>query len=70
MDCSSQRMTRHAIPIHGLCVRVLDSKSFVGTATTLARIAQSTYQHGDGHGAPDSKSKKTNLAVSPLAKSA
>nr|TKR78505.1 hypothetical protein D5086_0000280700 [Populus alba] len=33
------------------------ARSFAGTAINLARIAQCTYQHGDGHGAPDSRSK-------------
>jgi isoprene synthase len=37
------------------------ARSFVGTAINLARIAQCTYQHGDGHGAPDSRSKNRML---------
>nr|ANB66347.1 terpene synthase 2 [Camellia sinensis] len=46
--------------------RVIDSpfeKSFVETAINLARISQCTYQHGDGHGSPDSQAKNRVLSV-------
>ncbi|KAK9924613.1 hypothetical protein M0R45_032974 [Rubus argutus] len=36
---------------------------FVAAATNLARIAQCTYQYGDGHGAPDKRAKNRILAV-------
>ena len=39
------------------------SKPFVETTMNLARIAQCTYQHGDGHGAPDSRSKNRVLSL-------
>ncbi|KAH8502502.1 hypothetical protein H0E87_013982 [Populus deltoides] len=44
------------------------ARSFVGTAINLARIAQCTYQHGDGHGAPDSRSKNriSSLIIEPI----
>ncbi|XP_052179007.1 probable terpene synthase 12 [Diospyros lotus] len=38
-------------------------KPFIQIAMDLARIAQCTYQHGDGHGAPDAKAKKRVLSV-------
>ncbi|KAK3013235.1 hypothetical protein RJ639_009053 [Escallonia herrerae] len=33
------------------------AKTFIERAIDLARIAQCTYQYGDGHGAPDRRSK-------------
>ncbi|PON82655.1 Squalene/phytoene synthase [Trema orientale] len=39
------------------------SKPFVETAINLARIARCTYQHGDAHGAPDSRSKNRVLSL-------
>lgn len=39
------------------------TKEFVAAATNLARIAQCTYQYGDGHGAPDKRAKNRILAV-------
>lgn len=39
------------------------SKSFVETAMNLARIAQCQYQHGDGHGNPDARSKNRVLSL-------
>ncbi|PON82654.1 Squalene/phytoene synthase [Trema orientale] len=39
------------------------SKPFVETAINLARIARCTYQHGDAHGAPDSRSKNKVLSL-------
>nr|TKR78506.1 hypothetical protein D5086_0000280710 [Populus alba] len=44
------------------------ARSFAGTAINLARIAQCTYQHGDGHGAPDSRSKNriSSLIIEPI----
>ncbi|KAE9456159.1 hypothetical protein C3L33_11939, partial [Rhododendron williamsianum] len=38
-------------------------KPFIETAFNLARIAQCTYQNGDGHGAPDNKAKNRILSV-------
>ncbi|KAF7145602.1 hypothetical protein RHSIM_Rhsim04G0059600 [Rhododendron simsii] len=38
-------------------------KPFIETAFNLARIAQCTYQDGDGHGAPDNKAKNRVLSV-------
>ncbi|XP_058210693.1 tricyclene synthase EBOS, chloroplastic-like isoform X3 [Rhododendron vialii] len=38
-------------------------KPFIETAFNLARIAQCTYQYGDGHGAPDNKAKNRVLSV-------
>ncbi|KAG5551789.1 hypothetical protein RHGRI_010018 [Rhododendron griersonianum] len=38
-------------------------KPFIETAFNLARIAQCTYQNGDGHGAPDNKAKNRVLSV-------
>ncbi|KAF7144461.1 hypothetical protein RHSIM_Rhsim04G0059800 [Rhododendron simsii] len=38
-------------------------KPFIETAFNLARIAQCTYQNGDGHGAPDNKAKSRVLSV-------
>ncbi|KAL1345766.1 hypothetical protein HN51_019463 [Arachis hypogaea] len=50
---------------------VMDStfdKSFIEVAMNLARIAQFTYQHGDGHGRPDNRSKTRikSLLVDPI----
>ncbi|MED6205009.1 hypothetical protein PIB30_014004 [Stylosanthes scabra] len=50
---------------------VMDStfeKSFIEVAMNLARIAQCTYQHGDGHGRPDnaSKSRIKSLLFDPI----
>ncbi|KAK4255400.1 hypothetical protein QN277_008404 [Acacia crassicarpa] len=44
------------------------SKAFVETAMNLARISHCTYQHGDGHGAPDTTSKNRirSLIVEPI----
>ncbi|KAF2292136.1 hypothetical protein GH714_014045 [Hevea brasiliensis] len=39
------------------------AKPFVEAAINLARIAQCTYQHGDGHGAPDCRSKHRVLSL-------
>ena len=39
------------------------SKPFMETVMNLARIAECTYQHGDGHGAPDSRSKNRVLSL-------
>ncbi|KAI8558336.1 hypothetical protein RHMOL_Rhmol04G0083400 [Rhododendron molle] len=41
----------------------LFEKPFIETAFNLARIAQCTYQDGDGHGAPDNKAKNRVLSV-------
>nr|WBW04279.1 terpene synthase [Ficus benjamina] len=38
-------------------------KPFLETAINLARIAQCQYQHGDGHGNPDAKSKNQVLSL-------
>ncbi|XP_058210697.1 tricyclene synthase EBOS, chloroplastic-like isoform X2 [Rhododendron vialii] len=38
-------------------------KPFIETAFNPARIAQCTYQNGDGHGAPDNKAKNRVLSV-------
>ncbi|XP_062151842.1 tricyclene synthase TPS4, chloroplastic-like [Alnus glutinosa] len=46
--------------------RVVDSpfgEGLVVTAINLARIAQCTYQYGDGHGAPDVKAKNRIVLV-------
>jgi hypothetical protein len=46
--------------------RVVDSpfgESLVVTAINLARIAQCTYQYGDGHGAPDARAKNRVLSL-------
>ncbi|XP_059452036.1 probable terpene synthase 12 [Corylus avellana] len=46
--------------------RVVDSpfgEDLVVTAINLARIAQCTYQYGDGHGAPDKKAKNRVLSL-------
>ncbi|KAI7980749.1 hypothetical protein LOK49_Contig111G00009 [Camellia lanceoleosa] len=46
--------------------RIIDSpfeKSFVETTINLARISQCMYQHGDGHGSPDSQAKNRVLSV-------
>ncbi|XP_059451578.1 probable terpene synthase 12 [Corylus avellana] len=46
--------------------RVVDSpfgENLVVTAINLARIAQCTYQYGDGHGAPDKKAKNRVLSL-------
>lgn len=39
------------------------SKTFIQTAINLARISHCTYQYGDGHGAPDTRSKKRILSL-------
>nr|BAS30550.1 isoprene synthase [Ficus septica] len=39
------------------------TKPFMETAINLARIAQCQYQHGDGHGNPDTKSKNRVLSL-------
>ena len=36
---------------------------FLETTINLARISHCTYQHGDGHGAPDSRSKDRVLSL-------
>ncbi|KAJ7981351.1 Terpene synthase [Quillaja saponaria] len=43
-------------------------KHFAETACNLARIAQCTYQYGDGHGRPDSRSKNRvkSLIIEPI----
>nr|BDN86182.1 isoprene synthase [Calophyllum inophyllum] len=43
-------------------------ESFIETAINLARISHVQYQHGDGHGAPDTKSKDRvhSLIVEPV----
>ena len=43
-------------------------KHFVETALNLARISQCIYQHGDGHGCPDNRSKNrvVLLIVEPI----
>jgi len=38
-------------------------EGLVVTAINLARIAQCTYQYGDGHGAPDVKAKNRIVLV-------
>jgi len=46
--------------------RVVDSpfgEGLVVTAINLARIAQCTYQYGDGHGAPDARAKNRVLSL-------
>jgi len=46
--------------------RVVDSpfgEGLVVTSINLARIAQCTYQYGDGHGAPDVKAKNQIVLV-------
>ncbi|KAJ6366406.1 hypothetical protein OIU77_002900 [Salix suchowensis] len=44
------------------------ARRFVAAAINLARIAECTYQHGDGHGAPDSRSKNriSSLIIEPI----
>lgn len=44
------------------------SKPFVRITMNLARIAQCTYQYGDGHGDPDARSIKriSSLLVDPI----
>lgn len=39
------------------------TKPFIETAINLARIAQCQYQHGDGDGNPDTKSKNRVLSL-------
>ena len=51
--------------------RVVDSpfgEGLVVTAINLARIAQCTYQYGDGHGAPDirAKNRVISLIIKPI----
>ena len=51
--------------------RLVDSsfgEPFVEIAINLARIAQCTYQHGYGHGAPDDKAKNRvkSLIIEPV----
>lgn len=43
-------------------------RPFVDTAINLARISECTYQYGDGHGAPDRKSKNRvhSLIIEPI----
>ncbi|OMP12066.1 hypothetical protein CCACVL1_00151, partial [Corchorus capsularis] len=43
-------------------------KHLVETAINLARISHCTYQHGDAHGRPDSKSKNrvVSLIIEPI----
>lgn len=46
--------------------RVVDSpfgEGLVVTAVNLARIAQCTYQYGDGHGTPDARAKNRVLSL-------
>lgn len=44
------------------------SKPFIETAINLARISECTYQNGDAHGAPDSRSKNRvfSLIIDPI----
>ncbi|KAK2987985.1 hypothetical protein RJ640_011248 [Escallonia rubra] len=44
------------------------ARTFIERAINLARIAQCTYQYGDGHGAPDTRSKNriTSLIIEPI----
>nr|WBO38699.1 terpene synthase 28 [Aquilaria agallochum] len=44
------------------------SKAFEETALDVARVAQCHYQYGDGHGAPDSRSKNrvSSLFIEPI----
>nr|BDN86179.1 isoprene synthase [Garcinia subelliptica] len=44
------------------------SEPFIETAINLARISHVQYQHGDGHGAPDTKSKDRiqTLIIEPI----
>nr|UUF44715.1 isoprene synthase [Artocarpus heterophyllus] len=44
------------------------AKPFIETAMNLARIAECTYQNGDAHGAPDTRSKNRvfSLIVDPI----
>ncbi|KAA8524552.1 hypothetical protein F0562_010975 [Nyssa sinensis] len=44
------------------------SETFIETVMNLARIAQCTYQYGDGHGAPDKRSKNriSSLIIEPI----
>ncbi|KAG5242033.1 terpene synthase [Salix suchowensis] len=44
------------------------ARRFVAAAVNLARIAECTYQHGDGHGAPDSRSRNriSSLIIEPI----
>ncbi|KAJ6733794.1 TERPENE SYNTHASE 12-RELATED [Salix koriyanagi] len=44
------------------------ARRFVAAAINLARIAECTYQHGDGHGAPDSRSRNriSSLIIEPI----
>ena len=51
--------------------RLLNSpfpKDFVETSMNLARIAQCTYQYGDGHGAPNSIvwNRVKSLIIEPI----
>ncbi|KAH7532990.1 hypothetical protein FEM48_Zijuj04G0082000 [Ziziphus jujuba var. spinosa] len=39
------------------------TKPFLDTAINLARISRCTYQYGDGHGAPDKRSKNRVLSL-------
>ncbi|KAH7576523.1 hypothetical protein JRO89_XS01G0098700 [Xanthoceras sorbifolium] len=43
-------------------------KAFVETTINLARISHSTYQYGDGHGAPDVRAKRRvhSLIIEPI----
>ncbi|KAE9456161.1 hypothetical protein C3L33_11937, partial [Rhododendron williamsianum] len=43
-------------------------KPFIETAFNLARIAQCTYQNGDGHGVPDNKAKNrvSSVIIEPI----
>ncbi|KAK6919419.1 Terpene synthase, metal-binding domain [Dillenia turbinata] len=38
-------------------------KAFIDMAINLARVCHSTYQYGDGHGAPNSRSRKQILSL-------
>ncbi|XP_076905292.1 (E)-beta-ocimene synthase, chloroplastic-like [Bidens hawaiensis] len=53
---------RKLIKVHLACSQEL-ANPFVDMAINLARISHCTYQHGDGHGAPDARAKDRVVSV-------